>query len=80
MLIERAVRLMLRLELLDERLTHGLAFTQHDDHHYLAAHNSLTRTLSRLGIKTAVRSPGAALDDHLARLARQGRAPQGDAA
>ncbi len=68
-LIERAVRLMLGLELLDERLTHGQAFTAHDHNHYIAWSNALTRTLARLGMKGEARAPTPA--EHLA--ARQGR-------
>jgi len=52
-LIERAVRLSLQLELMDERLTHGEAFTTHDHNAYLAWSNSLGRTLKLLGLKSA---------------------------
>ncbi len=67
-LIERAVRLMLGLELLDERLTHGQAFTAHDHNHYIAWSNALTRTLARLGLHPTEppRDPMAALHAHVA--------------
>lgn len=50
-LIERAVRLSLQLELMDDRLTHGEIFTTHDHNHYLAWSNALVRTLARLGVQ-----------------------------
>ena len=52
-LIERVVRLSLQLQLMDEKLTHGIIFKTRDHNHYLAWSNALTRTLSRLGIADA---------------------------
>ncbi len=62
MLIERAVRLSLQLELMDERLTHGEPFKPRDHNHYLAWSNSLTRTLRALGLKGAPEQPKTLAD------------------
>ena len=64
-LIERAVRLSLQLELMDERLTHGATFKTRDHNHYLAWSNALTRTLARLGAGGVAASPGPSLADYL---------------
>jgi hypothetical protein len=56
-LIERAVRLSLQLELMDERLMHHESFTAHDHNAYLAWSNALTRTLARLGLSAAKSKP-----------------------
>jgi hypothetical protein len=55
-LIERAVRLMLHLELLDERLTRESGFNGHDHVQYLAWSNGVVRTLARLGIREPART------------------------
>src|SRR5580704_10541316 len=52
-LIERAVRLSIQLELMDDRLLHGTIFTPHDHNHYLAWSSALVRTLARIGIDAA---------------------------
>lgn len=59
-LIERAVRLSLQLELMDERLTHGARFKPRDHNHYLAWSNALTRTLARLGEEASSQAPSLA--------------------
>lgn len=74
-MIERAVRLSLALELLDERLTHGEAFTTHDHNHYLAWSNALTRTLARLGLESASSRPPT-LAEQLAEDTRRRRAAE----
>jgi hypothetical protein len=56
-LIERAVRLSLQLELMDERLTHAVTFKTRDHNHYLAWSNALTRTLARLGLSPSRTAP-----------------------
>ena len=60
-LIERAVRLSLQLELMDERLTHGATFKTRDHNHYLAWSNALTRILARLGAPSVAASPSPSL-------------------
>src|SRR5438067_1847659 len=57
-LIERCVWLSLRLALLDRKIASGSVFTQIDSNTYLAWSNSLTRTLSRLGVEPARSSTG----------------------
>jgi hypothetical protein len=53
-LINRAARLALHLELMDERaLADGDAFTTHDHLHYVSWSNALGRLLVRLGIEGA---------------------------
>jgi hypothetical protein len=52
-LIERACRLTLQLEFMDERIMHGEALGPAQHNHYLAWSNALTRTLARLGVKPA---------------------------
>jgi hypothetical protein len=52
-LIERATRLTLRLELLDEQFMHGKVPTDCDNRTYIAWHNALRRTLVALGINPA---------------------------
>jgi hypothetical protein len=71
-LIERAVRLSLQLELMDERLTHGAQFKPRDHNHYLAWSNALTRTLARLGTEKAALSPALSLENYLAKKASDG--------
>ena len=51
MLIERCAWLTVRIEMLDRKIRRGESFTQVDSNTYLAWHNSLVRTLARLGIK-----------------------------
>lgn len=62
MLIERAARLALRLELFDERDLTNPKYLDRDERKLLAYHNSLVRTLARLGIKGAPVKPPT-LDD-----------------
>ncbi len=52
-LISRACRLALHLELLDERALTGeyTPFKQHDSNYYVAWSNSLARLLGKLGIR-----------------------------
>jgi hypothetical protein len=64
-LIERAVRLSLQLELMDERLTRGDQIASHAT--YLAWSNSLARTLRLLGLKPLAHATAPSLADHLAR-------------
>jgi hypothetical protein len=70
-LIERAVRLSLQLELMDERLTHGATFKARDHNHYLAWSNALTRTLARLGITAAEQQKPPDVFAHLERRAAE---------
>jgi len=51
MLIERCAWLTVRIEMLDRKIEKGEGFTQVDSNTYLAWHNSLVRTLARLGIR-----------------------------
>jgi hypothetical protein len=68
-LIQRAARLALHLELMDERSLAGdHVFTTHDHLHYVSWSNSLARMLARLGLQSAATS-GKTLDQHLAELA-----------
>jgi hypothetical protein len=51
-LIQRAARLALHLELMDERSLAGdHVFTVHDHNHYVSWSNSLARMLARLGLE-----------------------------
>lgn len=70
-LIERCCFLMLRVSQLDAKLATG-ELTEHDNLHFLAWSNALTRALARLGLKGAVseRSP---IDPHLAALTAKQR-------
>jgi hypothetical protein len=53
-LIQRAARLALHLELMDERSLAGdHVFTTHDHNHYVGWSNALARLLSRLGAQPA---------------------------
>ena len=58
-LIERACMLQLRVATLDERLLDGDSFTEYDSKTYLAFSNSLTRTLTALGIERSAATPTA---------------------
>ena len=50
--IQRALAwLSVRIAMLDRKIEKGESFTQVDSNTYLAWHNSLVRTLARLGIK-----------------------------
>ena len=51
-LIDRAAQLMLKVAQLDAKLD-ASAMSDHDHRHYLAWSNSLTRTLEKLGMKSA---------------------------
>ena len=50
-LIERCCWLQLRLSMLDKKITSGRDFTEIDNNSYIAWHNSLVRTLARLGVE-----------------------------
>jgi hypothetical protein len=53
-LIQRAARLALHLELMDERsLARDHVFTEHDHHYYVSWSNALARHLTRLGLEPA---------------------------
>ena len=57
-LIQRAARLALHLELMDERaLAHGAPFTTHDHLHYVSWSNAIARLLGRLGLQPATAAP-----------------------
>jgi hypothetical protein len=57
-LIQRAARLALHLELMDERSLAGEhVFTTHDHLHYVSWSNALGRTLGRLGLQPAAPKP-----------------------
>lgn len=71
-LIERAVRLSLQLELMDERLTNGMRFKPRDHNHYLAWSNALTRTLARLGTGSVESPPSLSLEAYLAKKGSDG--------
>jgi hypothetical protein len=64
-LINRASRLALHVELMDERVLAGNhVLTMHDNQHYLAWSNALGRTLARLGLQPAsATQPNASLQD-----------------
>src|SRR5438309_3488010 len=65
-LIQRAARIALHLELLDEKsLARGAALTVHDSHYYIAWSNSLSRLLSRLGMDAAATERPPSLSDYL---------------
>jgi hypothetical protein len=54
LMISRAARLALHLELMDERVLSGNhVFTTHDNQHYVAWSNALARLLGRLGLEPA---------------------------
>jgi hypothetical protein len=65
-LITRASRAMLRLQLLDEKLSNG-GLSDHDGRIYGALGNSLRLTLRELGMKAAAAEKAASLDEILAR-------------
>jgi hypothetical protein len=68
-LIQRAARLALHLELMDERSLAGdHVFTTHDHLHYVSWSNALARHLGRLGLTPTAQKPPS-LADHLAALA-----------
>src|SRR6266700_3652370 len=57
-LIQRASRLALHLELMDERSLAGdHIFTTHDHLHYVSWSNALARHLARLGLEPAAQKP-----------------------
>lgn len=58
-LIERAVWLLLRMELLNGRLTGGDSFTHHDQLGYLGWSNALGRCLRELGLKPRTEAPSS---------------------
>lgn len=62
-LITRASRAMLRLQLLDEKLAEG-SWTDHDARTFGGLNNALRLTLRELGIKAAV-APAPSLADYL---------------
>ena len=65
--IQRAARLALHLELMDERSLAGdHVFTTHDHLHYVSWSNSLARMLARLGLDATAPAPMDAIE--LARL------------
>ena len=69
LLIEQAVGLQMRLDMLDSKtIGEGLDMGDGDQRRYLAWANSLQRLMRQLGQKAAPR-PGASLADHLARRA-----------
>jgi hypothetical protein len=60
-LVERAAMLQLRCAVLDRRMLDG-TFTEYDAKTYLAFSNSLTRTLSALGLAPAAAPPADPMD------------------
>ena len=72
-LVERASMLQLRCAALDEKILDG-SFTECDAKVYLAFSNSLTRTLSALGLEPAKPEPGSAVAAHLALIASRAEA------
>lgn len=71
MLVERAAKLALQVDLMDNRMTVSGAMTDHDSRTYLAWTNSLRLIMRELGLDRSVspQAPGAALQAHLARKA-----------
>jgi hypothetical protein len=65
LLIERAVWLSIKLELLNEKMVDGEVFKPRDHNHYLAWSNGLTRTLAALGVNSASTLKGKTLTDIL---------------
>jgi hypothetical protein len=62
-LIQRAARLALHLELMDERSLAGShVFTTHDHLHYVSWSNALARHLTRLGLQAAAARPPSLSD------------------
>ena len=74
-LIERCAMLQLRIAALDARIIDG-TFTEYDSKVYLAFSNSLTRTLTALGVQPAIAQP----TDPMERLHRHLASRQGAAA
>jgi hypothetical protein len=74
-LIERCAMLQLRIAALDARIFDG-SFTEYDSKVYLAFSNSLTRTLTALGLQPAAEQP----TDPMERLHRHLATRQGAAA
>ena len=73
--IHRAARLMLRLEIFDQKLTGG-EFTSHDARVYNALQNSLRLMLKELGLKANVDTkPAPSLAEIAARHAKAEAAP-----
>ena len=66
-LIERAARLALYVEMMDARALESGGMTERDSRQYLAWSNSLTRTLERLGLKSAAQKPTSPLAAHFSR-------------
>jgi hypothetical protein len=60
-MVERAAMLQLRCATLDQKIIDG-TFTEYDAKTYLAWSNSLTRTLTALGLKPAAAKPPTLAD------------------
>lgn len=69
MLVERAAKLALQVELMDSRMTVAGAMTDHDSRTYLAWTNSLRLIMRELGLEKSQDVPGNRLQQHLARKA-----------
>lgn len=72
-LVERAAMLQLRVASLDTKIIDG-TFSEFDAKTYLAFSNSLTRTMTALGLEPAAATPidpMQRLHDHLAAVARE---------
>ena len=72
-LIDRCAWLTLHIAQIDRRTADGKAMTPHDAATYLAWSNSLSRTLTRIGLKSAASAPPS-LKEHLAARAAQAAA------
>jgi hypothetical protein len=67
-LIQQAVMLQMRIDMMDSATMEGLAMNSGDDRRYLAWANSLTRLMRQLGQKSAPR-PAVTLAAHIANRA-----------
>ena len=77
-LIETAVQLRMRLVAMDIAFAEKAGQSAHDARQYLAWSNSLTRTLSLLGLQPATAPAGPTLADFLAARADQKGTPTDD--
>jgi hypothetical protein len=74
MLIRRAARAMLRLELLDEKMASG-SWTDHDSRTFGGLNNALRLCLRELGVKAVAHKPANPLAEHFSRPPARSAAP-----
>ena len=73
LLVDRAAHMQLRCAKLDARLIDG-TYTPYDNSTHAAFSNALRRTLLALHLETPIGAGPPSLDEHLARLRREGEA------